>query len=80
MLTWYTLRRMKDATRMKVLVKGIESPDADGVIVSNHGGRATESGRDHRQPARGRPGGIMAQCGKRSLAEIGPTAIVSARA
>jgi isopentenyl diphosphate isomerase/L-lactate dehydrogenase-like FMN-dependent dehydrogenase len=39
---------------MKILVKGIESPEdadlcvtngADGVIVSNHGGRATESGR-----------------------------------
>ena len=53
-LTWETLRRMKDATRMKILVKGIESPEdadlcvqngADGVIVSNHGGRATESGR-----------------------------------
>jgi len=53
-LTWDTLRRLKDATRMKVLVKGIESPEdadlcvqsgADGVIVSNHGGRSTESGR-----------------------------------
>jgi 4-hydroxymandelate oxidase len=53
-LTWETLRRMKDSTRMKVLVKGIESPEdadlcvqngADGVIVSNHGGRATDSGR-----------------------------------
>ena len=49
-----TLRRLKDATRMKVLVKEIESPEdadlcvqsgADGVIVSNHGGRSTESGR-----------------------------------
>ena len=39
---------------MKILVKGIENPEdadlcvqngADGVIVSNHGGRATESGR-----------------------------------
>jgi 4-hydroxymandelate oxidase len=53
-LTWDTLRRMKDATRMKIVVKGIESPEdaelcvrngADGVIVSNHGGRSTESGR-----------------------------------
>ncbi len=53
-LTWDTLRRIKDSTRMKILVKGIESPEdadlcvtngADGVIVSNHGGRATESGR-----------------------------------
>lgn len=53
-LTWETLRRLKNTTSMKVLVKGIETSDdaelcvqygADGVIVSNHGGRATESGR-----------------------------------
>jgi len=53
-LTWDSLKKLKDSTRMKVLVKGIESPEdadlcaqngADGVIVSNHGGRATESGR-----------------------------------
>jgi isopentenyl diphosphate isomerase/L-lactate dehydrogenase-like FMN-dependent dehydrogenase len=45
---------MKDLTSMKILVKGIENPEdadlcvqngADGIIVSNHGGRATESGR-----------------------------------
>src|SRR2546421_1041216 len=53
-LTYETLRKMKDSTSMKILVKGIENPEdadlcvqngADGVIVSNHGGRATESGR-----------------------------------
>src|SRR5205085_8870031 len=53
-LTYETLRRIKDITSMKVLVKGIENPDdaelcvqngADGIIVSNHGGRASESGR-----------------------------------
>jgi isopentenyl diphosphate isomerase/L-lactate dehydrogenase-like FMN-dependent dehydrogenase len=53
-LTYESLRRMKDSTTMKVLVKGIENPEdadlcvqngADGIIVSNHGGRATESGR-----------------------------------
>ena len=53
-LTWDTLKRMKDTTGMKIVVKGIESPEdadlcarngADGVIVSNHGGRATDSGR-----------------------------------
>ena len=53
-LTYETLRRMKDMTSMKILVKGIENPEdaglcvqngADGIIVSNHGGRATESGR-----------------------------------
>jgi isopentenyl diphosphate isomerase/L-lactate dehydrogenase-like FMN-dependent dehydrogenase len=53
-LTWETLRRLKNTTAMKVLVKGIETQEdaelcirygADGVIVSNHGGRATNSGR-----------------------------------
>jgi isopentenyl diphosphate isomerase/L-lactate dehydrogenase-like FMN-dependent dehydrogenase len=53
-LTRETLRRLKNTTSMKVLVKGIESGEdaelcvrygADGVIVSNHGGRATDSGR-----------------------------------
>jgi len=53
-LTWETLRKLKNSTSMKVVVKGIESPEdaelcvrygADGVIVSNHGGRATDSGR-----------------------------------
>src|SRR5262245_2009676 len=53
-LTWDHLKRLKDSTRMNVLVKGIESPEdadlcvrygADGIIVSNHGGRATDSGR-----------------------------------
>ena len=53
-LTWETLRRLKNTTTMKILVKGIESPEdaelcvrygADGIIVSNHGGRATDSGR-----------------------------------
>jgi isopentenyl diphosphate isomerase/L-lactate dehydrogenase-like FMN-dependent dehydrogenase len=53
-LTWETLRRLKNTTSMRVLVKGIETPEdaelcvrygADGVIVSNHGGRATNAGR-----------------------------------
>jgi isopentenyl diphosphate isomerase/L-lactate dehydrogenase-like FMN-dependent dehydrogenase len=53
-LTWDTLRRIKDATTMKVVVKGIltwEDADlcvahgADGIVVSNHGGRSTETGR-----------------------------------
>jgi 4-hydroxymandelate oxidase len=149
-LTFDTLRRIKDLTSMKVLVKGIESPEdadlcvqngVDGIIVSNHGGRATETGRGtleslpevvqvvrSRVPvlvdggfrrgsdvfkalalgARaicigrpymwgvasfGQPGVeavlsilrrefnlVMAQCGKRSLAEINPTAIVRSSA
>jgi isopentenyl diphosphate isomerase/L-lactate dehydrogenase-like FMN-dependent dehydrogenase len=53
-LTWETLRRLKNTTAMKILVKGIETSEdaelcvrygADGVIVSNHGGRATDTGR-----------------------------------
>jgi isopentenyl diphosphate isomerase/L-lactate dehydrogenase-like FMN-dependent dehydrogenase len=53
-LTYDTLKRIKDSTSMKILVKGIENPEdadlcvqngADGIIVSNHGGRATDSGR-----------------------------------
>jgi len=53
-LTWDFIRRLKDATKMKVLVKGLESGDdaalavkygCDGVMVSNHGGRATETAR-----------------------------------
>ena len=48
------IRRLKDVTKMKVVIKGLETAEdaalavdngADGIIVSNHGGRATESGR-----------------------------------
>ena len=53
-LTWDFIKRLKDQTRMKVVIKGIESGEdaklavrhgADGIFVSNHGGRALESGR-----------------------------------
>jgi isopentenyl diphosphate isomerase/L-lactate dehydrogenase-like FMN-dependent dehydrogenase len=53
-LTWDFVKRLKDITRMKVLLKGLESAEdaalavrngADGIIISNHGGRATETGR-----------------------------------
>jgi isopentenyl diphosphate isomerase/L-lactate dehydrogenase-like FMN-dependent dehydrogenase len=53
-LTWSFIKRVKDVTKMKVVIKGLESREdavlavesgADGIIVSNHGGRATESGR-----------------------------------
>ncbi|HTD75575.1 MAG TPA: alpha-hydroxy acid oxidase [Steroidobacteraceae bacterium] len=53
-LTWDFIKRLKDATRMKVLIKGLESGQdaslavangADGIVVSNHGGRATDTGR-----------------------------------
>jgi 4-hydroxymandelate oxidase len=51
-LTWDYVNKLKSATSMKVLVKGIVTAEdaklsiehgADGVIVSNHGGRSDES-------------------------------------
>ena len=53
-LTWDSVRRMKDMTKMKLVLKGIVTREdaelcvergVDGIIVSNHGGRAEESGR-----------------------------------
>jgi 4-hydroxymandelate oxidase len=53
-MTWDVLARMKDVTSMNVIVKGLEVAEdaeaavaagADGIIVSNHGGRATDTGR-----------------------------------
>ncbi len=49
--TWDYVDRLKKLTKMKILLKGVEIPEdaklavehgADGLIVSNHGGRATE--------------------------------------
>jgi 4-hydroxymandelate oxidase len=53
-LSWETLKRMRDTTKMKIVLKGIlTAEDAelavqngiDGIIVSNHGGRGEDSGR-----------------------------------
>ena len=53
-LTWDWVRRLRDITSVKLLIKGIVRGDdaalavehgIDGVIVSNHGGRAEASGR-----------------------------------
>lgn len=53
-LTWDFIKRLKGVTKMKVLIKGLETREdallavrngADGIIVSNHGGRATETSR-----------------------------------
>ena len=53
-LSWDFIKRLKDMTTMKVVIKGIEAREdaelavengADGILVSNHGGRALESGR-----------------------------------
>ena len=49
---WTTFDKLKKLTRMKVMLKGIDSGEdadlavrhgADGVVVSNHGGRAAET-------------------------------------
>jgi len=51
-LTWDFVKRLKDATRMKLVVKGLVTREdaeialthgVDGIVVSNHGGRAEES-------------------------------------
>jgi len=52
--TWSMIERLQKITRMKLLIKGIVTPEdallarehgADGIVVSNHGGRAEASGR-----------------------------------
>lgn len=51
-LTWDYVNRLKGATTMKVLVKGVVTAEdaklclehgADGIVVSNHGGRSAET-------------------------------------
>jgi isopentenyl diphosphate isomerase/L-lactate dehydrogenase-like FMN-dependent dehydrogenase len=53
-LTWAFIKRLRDTVRTKLLVKGLVTvADArlaiangvDGIVVSNHGGRAEDSGR-----------------------------------
>jgi 4-hydroxymandelate oxidase len=53
-LTWEFVRRLRDITKMKLVLKGLETREdaelavrhgVDGIIVSNHGGRAQEGGR-----------------------------------
>lgn len=53
-LTWDFLDRLRSITRMRIVIKGLVSGEdarlalergADGIIVSNHGGRAEESAR-----------------------------------
>ncbi len=52
--TWANVDRLKKITRMKLILKGIETREdarlcvehgVDGILVSNHGGRATETYR-----------------------------------
>ena len=53
-LTWDTVKRMRDTTRMKIVLKGIVTPEdaelsvkngMDGILLSNHGGRGEDNGR-----------------------------------
>jgi 4-hydroxymandelate oxidase len=53
-LSWDTVKRMRDVTRMKIVLKGIITPEdadlavqngIDGILVSNHGGRGEDNGR-----------------------------------
>jgi 4-hydroxymandelate oxidase len=52
--TWQNVDRLKKITKMKLVLKGIETREdarlcvehgVDGILVSNHGGRATETDR-----------------------------------
>jgi isopentenyl diphosphate isomerase/L-lactate dehydrogenase-like FMN-dependent dehydrogenase len=53
-MTWDYIKRLRDLTSMKLVIKGLVTREdaelavehgVDGIIVSNHGGRGTESGR-----------------------------------
>ncbi len=53
-MDWDFVDRLKDSTSMKLVLKGIVTAEdaslavehgVDGIIVSNHGGRAEDSGR-----------------------------------
>ncbi len=53
-LTWDYVDKLKATTKMKLIVKGIETAEdaqlcldhgVDGIVISNHGGRASETGR-----------------------------------
>jgi isopentenyl diphosphate isomerase/L-lactate dehydrogenase-like FMN-dependent dehydrogenase len=53
-MTWDFLKRLRDTTRMKIVIKGLLAHEdarlaaeagMDGIIVSNHGARSEDSGR-----------------------------------
>jgi isopentenyl diphosphate isomerase/L-lactate dehydrogenase-like FMN-dependent dehydrogenase len=53
-MTWEFVDRLRKATSLKVFIKGIDTREdarlaiehgIDGILVSNHGGRSTETGR-----------------------------------
>jgi len=52
--TWETVDKLKKMTKMKIMLKGLETGGdakravehgADGIVVSNHGGRSLDTGR-----------------------------------
>jgi 4-hydroxymandelate oxidase len=53
-MSWDTVKRMRDITRMKIVLKGVVTAEdaelavqngIDGILVSNHGGRGEDNGR-----------------------------------
>ena len=53
-MTWDTIKRMRDTTKMKIVLKGLLAHEdaalavkagVDAIIVSNHGARSEDSGR-----------------------------------
>jgi isopentenyl diphosphate isomerase/L-lactate dehydrogenase-like FMN-dependent dehydrogenase len=53
-MTWDFIKRLRDSTRMKIVLKGILTHEdatlavqngVDGILVSNHGGRGEDNGR-----------------------------------
>jgi isopentenyl diphosphate isomerase/L-lactate dehydrogenase-like FMN-dependent dehydrogenase len=53
-MTWEFVDRLRKATKLKLFIKGIDTREdarlavehgLDGILVSNHGGRSTETGR-----------------------------------
>jgi len=53
-LTWDYVAKLRATTKMKLVIKGIETAEdaqlcldhkVDGIVISNHGGRASETGR-----------------------------------
>ena len=53
-LTWDIVKRMRDVTKMKIVLKGIVTAEdaelavqngMDGILLSNHGGRGEDNGR-----------------------------------
>jgi isopentenyl diphosphate isomerase/L-lactate dehydrogenase-like FMN-dependent dehydrogenase len=62
-MTWEFVDRLRKATSRKLFIKGIDAREdarltvehgIDGILVSNHGGRATETARSTIEATRSR--------------------------